>query len=164
MMRDVVPTPQGWHRRHRQQEPAAGCELGPQSRERAFIVGNMFEHVEQHDQVVLTVFQRHVGQITALHRNAGPLRGEGAGMIVGFDRIDRAELLEHGDVGACAAADFENPEGPCPGPPAFEQSGQDLAAADEPPMIAVDLRHPVINMAFHQAWSSPVSPIVSRTM
>jgi len=112
----------------------------------------------------MAVQKRHVGQVAALHSHAGSLCREGARMVVGFDRIDRAELLEHGDVGARAAADFENPQRSLPGTPAFQQGGQDLAAADEPPMIAVDLRHPVIDMAFHQTWSSPVSPIVSRTM
>jgi len=164
MMGDVVPAPQGWHGRHREHQPAAGRELGPQRGERTLVVGNMFEHVEQHDQIISAVFERHVGQIAALDRHAGPLRREGARMVIGLDRIDRAELLEHGDVGARAAADFQDPERPFPGPPALEQRGQDPAAADEPPMIAVDLRHPVIDMAFHQAWSSPVSPIVSRTM
>jgi len=164
MVGDIVSAPQGWHGRHREHQPAAGCELRPQGHECALIVGDMFEHVEQHDQIIMAVFERHVRQIAALHRHTGPPCGERPRMIVGFDRIDRAELLEHRNIGAGAAADFQDSERPCPGSPALEQRGQDLAAADEPPVIAVDLRHPVIDMAFHQSWSSPVSPIVSRTM
>jgi len=164
MVRDVVPAPQGRHCRHRQHQPTARRELGPERDQRTLVVGDMLEHVEEHDQIVMSVLQRDVGKISTPHLDAGAPRGEGARMVVGFDRVDRTELLEHRDVGARAAADFEDPEQPLFGPPALEQGGQNPAAADEPPMIAVDLRHPVIDMAFHQASSSPASPIVSRTM
>jgi len=164
MVRDVMPTPQARHRRHCEHQPPARREFGPERLESALVIRNMLQHVEQHDQIVMPVLQRHVGQIAALDRHAGPLGGESARIIIGFDRVDRAELLEHGKIAAGAAADFQDAERALCGAPAFEQAGQDPAAADEPPMIAVDLRHPLIDMAFHQASSSPVSPIFSRTM
>jgi len=164
MMGDVVAAPERRHGGDRDHQPAARRELRSQRDERTFVVRNMFQHVEQHDQVVTAVIQCHVGQVTALHRHAGTLRREGARMVVRLDGIDRPELLKHGDVRAGTAADFEYPERSLTGTPTFEQSREDLAPADEPPVIAVDLRHPVIDMAFHQASSSPVSPIVSRTM
>jgi len=124
----------------------------------------MLQHVEQYDQVIMPVFQRHLGQIAALHLDARAIGRESACMVVRFDRVDRAELLQHRDVGAGTAADLENSQWSRLRPPAFEQCGQDPAAADEPPMVAVDFRHPVVDMAFHQASSSPAPPILSRTM
>jgi len=163
-MRDVMPAPQGWHCRHGQHQPPAGRELGLERGERSLVVWNMLEHVEQHDQVVISVLQRHVGQIAALDRHARAAGSESARMIVRLDRIDRPELLQHGDVGSCAAADLQDPQRLLFGPPTLDQRGEDLAAADEPPMVSVDLGHPVIDVAFHQASSSPASPIFSRTM
>jgi len=164
MVRDIMSAPQARHRRNREHQPPARRKLRPERHQRALVVRYVLEHIEQHDQVVIAVFQRHVGQVPTLDRDAGALARKGARMIVRLDRVDRAELLQHCDVRSGAAADLQDAQRPLLGAPAFDQGGQNPAAPDEPPMVAVDLCHPVIDMAFHQASSSPASPIFSRTM
>jgi len=119
-MCDVVPAPQGWHGGYGQHQPPAGRELGLERGQCGMVVGDVLEHVEQHDQVVISVLQRHVGQIAALDRHAGTAGGKGARMIVRLDRIDRPELLQHGDVGSCAAADLQDPQRLRLGPPTLD--------------------------------------------
>jgi len=164
MMRDVMPAPERRHRRDSEQQASTGRELRPEGCQRLPVVRNMLQHVEQHDQVIMAVVERHVGQIAAFDREAGPLRGKGTGMIVRLDRVDRAELLQHGDVGAGAAPDLQDTQRSRTRAPAFYQRRQNLATSDKPPMIPVDLGHAVIDVAFHQSSSSPASPIRSRTM
>jgi len=125
------------------------------------IVRYMLQHIEQHDQIVIAILQRHVGQVAALERQAAALLREGAGMIVGFDRIHRAESLQHGQVRARAGPHLKDAQRPRFGAERFDQRGKDLAAADEPPMVAIDLSHAVINGAIHQP-ALPLPPIRSR--
>jgi len=164
---DVMRAPHPRRARHGDEDPPARRELGPQIGERLDVLRNMFEHVEQHDQVIGAIVERHMGQIAALDRQPAALFGEGARIVIGLDRIDRAEALQQSEIGAGAGAHFEDAERTRLRTVALDQRGNDLAARDEPPMVLVDLGHPVIGGAVHQARSlasGSGQPIRSRTM
>ena len=159
MVRDVVRAPQPGQRGDGHQQSPARRELGAQHLERRPILGNMLEHVEQHDQIIGAVLDRRaVGRKeAAAHVEPAAPRGQRARRPVGLDRIDAAEALEQGDVGARAAADLENPRIGLERNLRGDQRGDDPAARDEPPMLAVDLGHAIVGRAVHQ-------PIRSRMM
>jgi len=163
MVDDIVRAPQPRHGRHRDQYASARRQLAGERAQRGHVFRNMFQHIEQNDQVIMAVFQRHaVRQIAALDREAAALFGERARAIVGLDRIDIAISLQQRQVGPGAAADLEDLERPCLRTIALDQPRYDLAAGGEPPVIGVDFRHAIISRAIHQACSS--MPIQSRTI
>jgi len=167
MMRDVVRAPHPRRPRHRQEDPSARRELGLQAGECGDVAGDVLKHVEQHDQVISAVVERHVGQIAALELEPAAPFGKGARAVVGFDRVDRPVALEQREVRAGASADLEDAQRPLLGPVAVDQPRDNPSPGDEPPMVLVDLGHAVIGGAVHQAsppWCGSGQPTRSRTM
>jgi len=163
---DVVCAPQPGCCRHRQQHPPARRELAPQHLQRADIVVDMLQHVEQHDEVIAAILQLHlIGQQPAAHRDAAAPAGERPGGFIGLDRVDPAEALQHGEVGAGAGAHLQYPRAGLQRHLLPDQRRDDLPPRGEPPMVGIDIRHAIVDGAFHQATTGWIAaPIVSRTM
>jgi len=165
MMGDVVGAPHPGGRRHGQHHPSAGRELAAQHAERAMIVPDMLQHVEQQDQVVMPVLQMHpVRQHPALDMDARPPAGERAGLGVGLDRVDMAHPLKHRQVRAGARAHLQYLRVRVQRHLIADQRGDDPPPRRKPPMFGIYFRHAVIDGPIHQpaiGWSEV--PIVSRT-
>ena len=75
-----------------------------------------------------------------------------------LDRIDRAEPAEHGQIVPRPAAYLQDAGLFGKGDLARDQVAEYLAPRAIPPMAAVQLRHAVINAAFHQLSSIRRTP------
>ncbi len=151
VMRGVVRAPQPRHCGHGDEHPPARRELGAQHRERGAVLGDMLEHIEQHDQIVGAVRDRRAvgGEEAAAHVHPAAPRRHLARRPVGLDRVHLAETLEQGDVRSGAAADLEDPRIGLERHLRLDQRGDDRAACGEPPVRAVDLGHAVVDRAVH---------------
>jgi len=153
MVGDIMRAPHPGSARHGDQDAAARGQLVLQAGERLDIAGDVLEHIEQHDQIIGPVVERHMGQIATLDRQPAALLREGASAVVGLDRIDRTVAPEQLEIRSGPRPDLEDAHRPRPGPVAVDQGGDDPAPGDEPPMVLVDLRHAVIGGAIHQSPS-----------
>ena len=84
---------------------------------------------------------RELGQRRAHDRPAEPLLGDARARLVELERVDLAELAEHREVVAGAAADLEDPRARRRLRLAPDQGGEHLAARPVPPVPLVELGH-----------------------
>src|SRR3954451_1164760 len=115
----------------------------------------MLEHVEQRYEVIGVALElREVGQPRILDLAAESLAGERPRRPVELARLDLSKSAEHREVVPGATADFEQARFLRRADGAFDQPVEDAAAREEPPMLLVQLGHPVEHRAFH-ATSAP---------
>jgi len=145
--------------RHRDQNPSAGLQLGRHADQSGAILLDVLEHVEDGDQIVGAVRDSgEAGQRRIHHGMAEPRTRDVPGGGVHLDRVDPAELTEHGEIVPCAAADLENPRVGGQLDAARDEVAQYLSARPVPPMQLIDLRHPVVDDAFHQILAISRTP------
>ena len=107
MMGDVVAAPQELKGGDRHKHQAGRLEMGIGPVERGAVIGDMFQHVEQTDEVKAPpkVGVRH----RSFHeRRTGPFFGELACLRVGFEGPDPSEVAEHIQVPTGPRPDLED--------------------------------------------------------
>src|SRR5262245_59023280 len=120
----------------------------------------MLQHVQQRHHVVALVWKHaEVRQRRLYDGLAQTLAGDPARDRVQFAGFDLAEPAEHRQIVAGTGTKLEDArilgrtDYPCDDPV------ENPAAGSEPPVLAVERSHLLIDLALHQS-----SPIVSRTM
>jgi len=162
---EIVGAPHPLISGHGDQDPAARGELGGDAFERRLVAIDMFEHVEQGDEVVGAIGDPgEFGKRRVADLLAEPGAGQSARLVVHFERVEPAEAAQHAEIVAGAAADLEDSGIIGQARLARDQIGEDLAAGDVPPMDLVVLGHAVEDGALHQLSLSPsAKPIFLRT-
>jgi len=147
----VVRRPHPLVRRNRDQQLSSRFEARGEAGDCRIVVVDVLDHVERRNQVVPAPLDaRQLGKRCRGHRAAQPFLGEPPRLRIDLDPVDRTEPLEHPDIVAGPAADFENPrilrrlDGPA------DKRVENLAAGAVPPMKLIELRHPVVNHPLHQ--------------
>ncbi len=154
MVRLVVGAPHPGIGRGGGAEPAAGLQHPAERGDGLHILDHVLEHVEGADQV-----EAALGQIQAIRKRARPhprdARGGGvaARPRIGFQAGHLAEAGEHGQVAARAAADFQD-AGAAGRPKLGDQALEDPAAGGEPPVMVLQLAHPLVGGLLHQSSAS----------
>ena len=155
MVDDVVGRPHPLVRGHGHHELAGRFELGGDRGERGLIVGDMLDHVERADQVVVAVGDAgELGQRRAHHCSAETLLRDGARFLVELETFDMTEAAEHGEVVTGAAADLENLGVGGRSHFSADQVGEHPTSGAIPPMTLVQLSHLLIDDALHQRNTS----------
>jgi hypothetical protein len=113
----------------------------------------MFEDVEQRNQIIcVSLEHRQIGQSGRRDLSAEPFRRKRAGAIIQLTGFDHSETPKHFKVVASPAPDLQEAWSSRPRY-ALDQRREDASARPEPPMLLVELCHPVENGAFHKPSS-----------
>ena len=154
-MRIVMLAPQPWEGRDRHNQAAARNQLFPKPGKTFHVFFDMLDDVERNHDVECPGRKGNlVGKHSGLDVDRHFPPGNFSRLVIKFKGFKVSKAGQHTKISAGAAACFQNTEVAALRREALNYCLENLAAREEPPMLAFKLVEPVIDAAFHESVPS----------